>query len=122
VTPPGGANVAGAASAAERVLEAYRRLIESEDLEALGRELYGGQVPDDDARMLRRIFESAEELQVEMGDHDLKVEGNRAVVDVEYPMRYVLARTKRAQRFTLKLRMTLEAGPSGWRLVALEQR
>jgi hypothetical protein len=37
-------------------------------------------------------------------------------------MRYVLARTKRAQQYTLKLRMTLEQLGEGWRLLALEQR
>jgi hypothetical protein len=37
-------------------------------------------------------------------------------------MRYVLARTKRSQKYTLKIHMTLEQGPTGWRLLAAEQR
>ncbi|UCC47468.1 MAG: protein kinase [Gemmatimonadota bacterium] len=108
-------------SSPEWVLEQYRLALEQEDLEALGR-IYGGAVPAQDVRMLQRIFDSAEEIQVEMKADEYQVEGGRAILNVDFPMSYVLERTRRAQRFTLKLRMTLEQAGEGWRLVALEQR
>jgi hypothetical protein len=120
-TDIGAAADASPSSSPEWVLEQYRLAVEQEDLEALGR-VYGGAVPAEDVRMLQRIFDSAEEIQVEMKADEYQIEGGRAIVNVDFPMRYVLARTKRAQRFTLKLRMTLEQAGEGWRLVALEQR
>jgi hypothetical protein len=110
-----------ASSTPDWVLEQYRLALEQEDLEALAH-IYSGELPAQDARMLRRIFDSAEEIRVEMKAGEYKMEGTRAIVDVEFPMRYVLARTKRAQQYTLKLRMTLEQLGEGWRLLALEQR
>jgi len=116
----GGADAAFSRSR-DWVLERYRLALEQEDLEALA-DIYGGEVPAEDAGMLQRIFASAEEIQVEMKAGEYRMEGTRAIVDVEFPMRYVLARTKRAQQYTLKLRMTLEQLGEGWRLLALEQR
>ncbi len=103
------------------IIELYRQALESEDLDRL-REVYGGEPPAKDLEMLERIFNSAEELQVEMEVGELRSEGDRATLDVEFPMRYVLARTKRSQKYTLKIHMTLEHGPTGWRLLAAEQR
>lgn len=110
-----------ASSSPDWVLEQYRLALEQEDLEALAH-IYGGAVPAEDARMLRRIFDSADEIQAEMKAGDYRIDAGRAIVDVEFPMRYVLARTKRAQQYTLKLRMTLEQVGEGWRLLALAQR
>ncbi|UCC73258.1 MAG: protein kinase [Gemmatimonadota bacterium] len=105
----------------EMVLERYRLALETEDLEDLAR-LYGGEVPAEDLAMLTRIFESADQLQVEMEQKGTRFNGDRRIVEVDFAMRYVLARTRRSNSFTLKLRMTLEEGPGGWQLVELDRR
>ena len=111
----------GAIGAPEDALELYRHALQTEDVDGLGR-LYGGAVPEKDLEMVRRIFDSATDIQVETQRRDQRLEGDRAVLEVDYQMRYVLERTRRSREFTLKLRMTLESGPGGWRLVAIEQR
>lgn len=105
----------------EMVVERYRSALETEDVAELAR-LYGGEVPSQDLEMLTRIFNSAEEIQVEANTRDQRANGDRMTVDVDFAMRYVLARTQRSQKYTLKLRMTLAEGPSGWQLVELDQR
>jgi hypothetical protein len=106
----------------EMVLERYRRALETEDVDELA-VLYGGEVPSEDLGMLTRIFDNADDLQVEMERKGTRNEGDgRQVVDVDFAMRYVLARTQRSQRYTLKLRMTLEESSSGWQLVELDRR
>lgn len=105
----------------DMVLEQYRRALETEDVEELGR-LYGGEVPPEDLTMLTRIFENADDLQVNMRTGNARSEGDRRIFDVDFEMRYVLAQTGRSRDFTLKLRMALEEGPSGWQLVRLDRR
>jgi hypothetical protein len=103
------------------VLEDYRHALESEDLDELGR-LYGGEIPKRDLEMLRRIFDNADELAVDVEPGGVRNDGDRSVVDVDFPMRYVLKQTGRSQKYTLKVRMTLVEGPGGWQLVELKQR
>ncbi|MGD2215432.1 MAG: protein kinase [Gemmatimonadales bacterium] len=106
---------------ADMVVEQYRRALETEDVEGLSR-LYGGEVPPEDLTMLTRIFESADDLQVNLGNRDTRLQGDFRLEDVDFEMRYVLARTGRNRDFTLKLRLTLEEGPAGWQLVRLDRR
>ncbi len=120
-SPPAGSSTTATIAAPEAALEIYRAALEREDMAELGR-IYGGEVPETDSRMLSQIFDNAEGLQVEMEVRDVSLEGDRAVVEVDYPMEYVLERTKRAQKFTLKLRVSLELGRDGWRIVELERR
>jgi hypothetical protein len=103
------------------VLESYRRALETENVEELGR-LYGGEVPPEDLSMLTRIFNATDDLQVGMRTRNTRSDGDRMVIDVDFEMRYVLARTGRSRDFTLKLQMALEEGPSGWQLVQLDRR
>jgi hypothetical protein len=105
----------------EAALEAFRVALEGEDLEALER-IYGGQIPGSDRRMLSQIFDNAGSLDVEMRTRDLERGASRAVVEVDYPMSYVLERTGRGQKFTLKLRVELALVGNGWQIVALERR
>jgi hypothetical protein len=112
----------GRIAAPEQLLELYRQAIENEDLDELGRVVYGGEVPGNDAKMLTRIFDSAEDLEVGMDLRDTEEKDGLTIVEVDYALSYVLERTKRAQKFTLKLRMTLQDGPDGWRLVTVQQR
>jgi hypothetical protein len=107
--------------APEAALEAFRVALEAEDLDALER-IYGGQMPGSDRKMLSQIFDNAGALDVEMQTGELERSDDRAVVEVDYPMSYVLERTGRGQRFTLKLRVELELAPTGWQIVALERR
>jgi len=124
-TVPGTAACAPSAEAelitADMVLESYRRALETENLEELGR-LYGGEVPAEDLSMLTRIFSATDDLHVAMRTQNTRSEGDRMIIDVDFEMRYVLARTGRSRDFTLKLRMALEEGPSGWQLVQLDRR
>jgi hypothetical protein len=106
---------------AEMVLESYRGALETEDVEELSR-LYGGEVPSEDLDMLNRIFESTDDLQVNMRTRNTRLEGDLRIDDVDFELRYVLSRTGRSRDFTLKLRFTLEEGPSGWQLVRLDRR
>ncbi|NIR45599.1 MAG: protein kinase [Gemmatimonadetes bacterium] len=108
-------------AAPEAALELFRDALEGEDLEAL-QQIYGGQIPDSDRKMLRQIFDNAGALEVDMQTRELERQGDRALVEVDYPMSYVLERTGRGQKFTLKLRVELELGAAGWRIVALERR
>ncbi|NIN73304.1 MAG: protein kinase [Gemmatimonadetes bacterium] len=106
---------------ADMVVERYRRALETEDVEELGR-LYGGEVPSDDLELLTRIFDNADDLQVSLRNRDTRLQGDLRLEDVDFEMRYVLARTGRSRDFTLKLRLTLEEGPAGWQLVRLDRR
>ncbi|UCC81652.1 MAG: protein kinase [Gemmatimonadota bacterium] len=106
---------------ADMVVERYRRALETEDVEELGR-LYGGEVPSEDLELLTRIFDNADDLQVSLRNRDTRLQGDLRLEDVDFEMRYVLARTGRSRDFTLKLRLTLEEGPAGWQLVRLDRR
>jgi hypothetical protein len=106
---------------ADMVVERYRRALETEDVEELT-QLYGGEVPSEDLELLTRIFDNADDLQVSLRNRDTRLQGDLRLEDVDFEMRYVLARTGRSRDFTLKLRLTLEEGPAGWHLVRLDRR
>jgi serine/threonine protein kinase len=103
------------------VLERYRSALETEDVVELSR-LYGGEVPPEDLNMLTRIFDASDDLHVDMRTRDTRSDGDRTIVDVDFEMRYVLSQTGRSRNYTLKLRMALVEGPSGWQLVELQRR
>lgn len=104
------------------VIESYRRAIQGEDLEALSKTVYAGAVPEDDLEILRLIFDRADDLQVDMKVGDVESDGDLTTADVDFPMRYVLAKTQRPQNYTLKLRLTLEESSTGWRVATARPR
>jgi hypothetical protein len=99
------------------VVERYRLALETEDLQEL-RRLW----PAEDMDLLTRIFDNADQLQVGLRNRETRLQGDTRLEDVDFEMRYVLARTGRSRDFTLKLRLTLEEGPAGWQLVRLDRR
>lgn len=101
----------------DMVLERYRNALETEDIEELSRVW-----PAEDLDLLTRIFDNAEDLQVGLQDRETRLQGDLRLEDVDFHMRYVLERTGRSRDFTLKLRLTLEEGPTGWQLVRLDRR
>ncbi len=101
----------------DMVVERYRLALETEDLQEL-RRLW----PAEDMDLLTRIFDNADQLQVGLRNRETRLQGDTRLEDVDFEMRYVLARTGRSRDFTLKLRLTLEEGPAGWQLVRLDRR
>jgi hypothetical protein len=101
----------------DMVVERYRLALETEDLQELSRVW-----PAEDLDLLTRIFDSADDLQVSMRNRSTGLDGDLRIENVDFEMRYVLARTGRSRDFTLKLRLTLEEGPAGWQLVRLDRR
>ena len=79
-------------------------------------------MPEENLELVRKIFGSADELQVGAEIGAASTRGSRHTLEVAFPMRYLLARTRRAQEYTLKLRMEFENGAGGWKLVAVERR
>lgn len=118
---PGPTPAGAALITPDMVLERYRSALETEDVAELSR-LYGGEVPPEDLNMLTRIFDASDDLHVNMRTRDTRSEGDRTIVDVDFEMRYVLSQTGRSRDYTLKVRMALVEGPSGWQLVELQRR
>ena len=102
--------------APQRLLESYRSALQEENLAAV-RALYAGAVPEAEARFLEKMFANAEELSVEMEVRDLQTAGAAATVNVDFPITYVLSKTRWSQQHTLKLRLGLSLGSDGsWRI------
>jgi serine/threonine protein kinase len=105
--------VANAVPAPQALFESYRRALELENMAGV-RALYAGALPGAEENFLAKMFERGEEIRAEVKLVDLKLEGRHATADVDFPLTYVLSRTKWSQQHTLKLRLDLVAEPGGW--------
>lgn len=104
------------------LLESYRSALQNYDRDRLEGEVYGGEIPEEDARYLRIWLESTTDLSVALEALDLVSEGGRVRVTVRQLMRYRLRRTGRDRRAQLTLTLTFEPLAQGWRLADLEAR
>jgi serine/threonine protein kinase len=95
----------------------FRDLLEAENESAISSELYKGEIPGSDRRILNAIFGGADEIEVTRFDPELNVDGNRARADVQLRMRFRQGTTREWRQRDLKLRLDFESsGPGEWRL------
>jgi hypothetical protein len=104
------------------LLETYRVALEGEDLDRLRDEVYRGAIPEQDARFLGLLFESAEQLAVTIEVEDLSLGGDEAVALVKQGMKYQLSVTHEDRTHDLSLRMFFKRQGPNWHLARLEQR
>jgi hypothetical protein len=102
-----------------QMIDRFAELFAQEDLPGIGKELYRGRVPREEARSLRDIFERAEDMWVTRVDRELAVEGTSATAEVHLQMRFVQSGTGLAGERGLGVEMRFASGPDGWRLVRL---
>jgi serine/threonine-protein kinase len=107
--------------APQALFESYRRALEVENMAGV-RALYAEAMPAAEEAFLAKMFESGEGIRAEVKLIDLRVEGRRATADVDFPLTYVLSRTKWPQQHTLKLRLDLVAEPEGWLIQSSKRR
>ncbi len=111
-----------AAAQLTALLEEYRLALEGEDFEALSGRVYRGKIPSADLKMLRSIFDNADELEVELEAPDPEIDGDRAQMrKVEHRMHFIQARDRRERSFNLKLTLIFERGDAGWRLTRIKR-
>ncbi len=117
-----GRGMPSAAAQLTALLEEYRLALEGEDFEALSGRVYRGEIPSADLKMLRSIFDNADELEVELEAPDPEIDGDRAQMrKVEHRMHFIQARDRRERSFNLKLTLIFERGDAGWRLTRIKR-
>lgn len=112
---------ANAIPAPRTLFESYRRALELEDMERL-RALYVSAMPASEEGFLSKMFERGEEIGAEVKLVDLTMDDRRATADVDFPLTYVLTRTRWSQQHTLKLRLDLVREPTGWLIQGSKRR
>jgi len=118
---PGDGAATGATAPPEALLEAYRTALQDEDIEAL-QALHAGELPAAEARFLEKMFESAEQIQAGLRLLDVQIAGPKATIDVDFPLSYVLSKTKWSQQHTLKLRLSLQRVADVWKIDGASRR
>ncbi|MEE9246168.1 MAG: hypothetical protein V3U63_08200, partial [Gemmatimonadota bacterium] len=106
------------------LLDAYREALEAEDLSRLESQVYGGDLPTEDARLFGVFFDNAYELEVilEHADIDLVGDGATARLAVTQTMRYRLRRTAEPRNVKLGLLMVFQPKDGAWRLRNVSRR
>lgn len=106
------------------LLDAYRESLEAEDLSRLESQVYGGDLPSEDARLFGVFFDNAYELEVilEHADIDLVGDGATARLAVTQTMRYRLRRTAEPRNVKLGLLMVFQPKDGAWRLRNVSRR
>ncbi|MDP2576811.1 MAG: hypothetical protein Q8W48_03820 [Candidatus Palauibacterales bacterium] len=106
------------------LLDAYREALEAEDLSRLESQVYGGDLPTEDARLFGVFFDNAYELEVilEHADIDLVGDGATARLTVTQTMRYRLRRTAEPRNVKLGLLMVFQPKDGAWRLRNVSRR
>ncbi len=106
------------------LLDAYRESLEAEDLSRLESQVYGGDLPTEDARLFGVFFDNAYELEVilEHADIDLVGDGATARLAVTQTMRYRLRRTAEPRNVKLGLLMVFQPKDGAWRLRNVSRR
>ena len=103
------------------LLEVYRQALEAEDLEALRRDVYRTEIPDDDAEIYNEVFKAAQDLKVDLEIESLTVSGERARALVAQRMEFRL-RNREARGTTFNLEMNFARTDTEWRLEGLKRR
>ncbi len=106
------------------LLDAYREALEAEDLSRLESQVYGGDLPSEDARLFGVFFDNAYELEVilEHADIDLVGDGATARLTVTQTMSYRLRRTAEPRNVKLGLLMVFQPKDGAWRLRNVSRR
>lgn len=98
------------------LLDAYREALESEDLQYMRDEIYGGDLPVEDSRYLEVWFDRTEELEVQLEPVTVNFEDGRAQAVILKTMTYRLTRTHEKRTLRLELQMLFEREAGTWRL------
>ncbi len=105
------------------LIERFRDLFQQEEMGRIRAELFRGNMPRQDARILNFIFQSADEINVTRTQtRSLSVSGASASAEVKFQMRFRQARTRESRQQDIDFRMKFAQGPGGWRLEALGAR
>ncbi len=105
------------------LIERFRELFQREEMGRIRAELFKGDMPRQDARILNFIFQSADEINVTRTQtRNLRVRGASASAEVTFAMRFRQARTRESRQQDLDFRMRFAQVPAGWRFEALGAR
>jgi hypothetical protein len=103
------------------VLDAYARAIESEDLQLL-RELYGGEVPQEDLRYVEIWLERTDNLQVAGDPTSIELQEDAARAEVSFTMTFRFKRTNELRVARLKVPMQLVYSGGAWHVTSAKLR
>lgn len=121
-----GAGPSSASTAEQQIaglIERFRELFEREEMGRIRTELFQGDMPRPDARILNFVFQSADEINVTRTQtRNLTVRGVSASAEVTFAMRFRQARTRESRQQDLDFRMRFTQGSAGWRFEALGAR
>jgi serine/threonine protein kinase len=112
-----------AAEAVPELVERLRVLFQQEDLDGIGRELYGGEIPEDDERYFRAVIDNADELRIRVAE-PLQIEevAGRATTEVIFSMDFVQSRGgHRRQDHRERFRLTFVLTDGAWRLADFDK-
>ncbi len=104
------------------VLDTYRQALESEDMQRVREEVYGGQLPVEDFRYHRIWFDRTDHLKVELNPRSIDVRDGTADALVRQTMSFRLSRTNEQRRVRLDLRMAFERQGDRWRVSHVQPR
>jgi tRNA A-37 threonylcarbamoyl transferase component Bud32 len=103
------------------VIEAYRKAVEAEDLDALARDIYRAQLPAADATFLGRIFELGDQFSIAIEVDSLDVADDEARARIQQRMSYRLARNREPRDTNFELELTFRRADGIWRLTGIER-
>ncbi len=104
------------------ILEAYRESLESGDYSRIETQIYGGEVPREDARLYRAFIDNTDELRVKLEPGDIQIGGRSARVVVDHTMEYRLRPTREPRTIRVVLLMVFEQEGDAWRLTGIRRQ
>jgi len=104
------------------LIERFRLAYEQEDVEGMRADVYGGELPADDARYFRVVFERADDIQARAHIENLEAGESTARARLQLALRFRQARTRQLQETTENLQLQFRREAEGWRLEGLRRR
>ncbi|UCC73262.1 MAG: protein kinase [Gemmatimonadota bacterium] len=104
------------------LVNAFIQAFEQEDMGRMAGELYKGDVPGRDRDLLDAWFRRADDMNLEVVERNLQVDGSRATVDLQLRIEARQARTGERAAVDERFRLEFEAERGVWRLTRTRRR
>jgi ketosteroid isomerase-like protein len=103
------------------MVQSYHQAVEAKDETALREDVYHGEIPGENRRFLRALFDRTEQLDLALETRELRVELDRAVAVIDCTINFRHATTGERKTAHYSLRLIFEPDASGWRLKKFER-
>lgn len=99
----------------------FRAAAEAEDFLALSEQCYRGDVPAEDRKLLRQIFDRAEGISIDTGGQAFEMGETAGTIEAKAQLKYRLSSTGEAQSMRVRLIFSDAGSKGNWRLLRVKR-